>query len=30
MGSQATLEEIAETIDRTTLHQPSAGLREYL
>ena len=27
MGCQATLEEIAETIDRSTLHQPSAGLR---
>ena len=30
MGSQATLEEIAETIDRSTLHEPSAGLREFL
>ena len=30
MGSQATLEEITETIDRSTLHQPSAGLREFL
>ena len=30
MGCQATLEEIAETIDRSTLHQPSAGLREFL
>lgn len=30
MASQATLEEIAETIDRSTLHQPSAGLRAFL
>jgi hypothetical protein len=30
MGSQATLEKIAETIDRSTLHGPSARLREFL
>jgi hypothetical protein len=30
MASHATLEEIAETIDRATLRQPSAGIREFL
>jgi len=30
MASQATLEEISETIDRTVLPRPSAGLREFL
>jgi hypothetical protein len=30
MGSQATLEEIAESIDRSTLDEPSDRLRNYL
>ena len=30
MANQATLEEISETIDRTALHRPSAGLRNFL
>jgi hypothetical protein len=30
MASQTTLEEISETIDRTALHRPSAGLRNFL
>ena len=30
MASQTTLEEISETIDRTVLPRPSAGLREFL
>lgn len=30
MASQTTLEEISETIDRTALNPPAAGLREFL
>jgi hypothetical protein len=30
MGSQATVQNIAETIDRSLLHEPSDGLRDFL